>query len=170
MTHTVNAMKSSSSFPPHSSGFCYRPPTKLRKGSVLVVCVCPRFGGGGRSPVPITHDALAFTIEAPSSDRPWSWPPLYTQGPSRGTLYMASASAPPNRDSGHYEAHTVDKRVVGILLECILVCNFQIHCGYEGPMSSDKEICNQINAEKLRRNYMYIRKPVLVWDKSEFLI
>ena len=38
-----------------------------------------------------------------------------------------------------------DKRVVGILLECILVCNFQIHCGYEGPMSSDKEICNQIS-------------------------
>ena len=91
----------------------YLPPTKLQDGNLFSL-VCPSFcPGAGESHVTITHDALDLTIQGPP-------PPtdLTGQGPSRHVHKLV-----------HYEAHTVCKWAVSILLECFLVTVRNSSCG-----------------------------------------
>ena len=120
------SLKSNSRFPPHSSGFCYRPPTKLRKGNVFSrVCLSTTRGGGFY--VPITRDAY----RPPPLTGPVPGPSVYKGSQTRHLVHGPSTSSPKQEPPDifklfHYEAHTVGKRVVGILLECFLVCNHRL--------------------------------------------
>ena len=55
--------------------YCYRPPTKLRKGNVFS-CVCLFVHGGGVPmwPLPMMHwNSLYRDIPQPHPSRPWVW-------------------------------------------------------------------------------------------------
>ena len=71
----------------------------------------------------ITHDALELAIEPPPVQPPG---PHCTGTPPRPWFHGPNCTAPPTLPPDmfmfiHYKAHTVDKRPVGILLECFLV-------------------------------------------------
>ena len=65
-------------------------------------------GWGGGAHVTITHDALDFTAQEPILF------PYTLESRCTGTLLDMFELV-------HYEAHTVGKRAVGILLKCLLV-------------------------------------------------
>ena len=79
----------------------------------------------------ITHDAMDLTIKHPPT---WDLtaqgplgPPLYMAHHCTGTLPHPTGTPPPPDMSKlvHYEAHTVGKWVVRILLECFLVIYYK---------------------------------------------
>ena len=87
-------------------GFNYHPPRKFQEGNVFSpVCL-----SAGESHVIITHNALNLTI----------------QGPLPQTCALPSLQGLPDMFKlNHFEACTVGKRAVGILLEdykdCLLI-------------------------------------------------
>ena len=102
--------------PGSATDYIYRPPTKLRQGNV-VSRVCSTFCPQGW----VTCDHYSSLYRTP----PQSWPPQHETSLYRDTplaLALPPAMALPDMlKLVHYEACTVDKRAVRILLECFLV-------------------------------------------------